>query len=85
MRYMVIESFKSGKTDAVYERFRQKGRMLPDGLEYIDSWLTADRTTCFQLMATDDPALFEAWIAEWDDLTDFEVVELMDPARQAAQ
>lgn len=78
MQYMVIETFKPGKTDEVYARFEAKGRMLPVGLEYVNSWLTADRSVCYQLMATEDPSLFETWIARWSDLTEFEVIALIE-------
>lgn len=75
--YMVIEHLGEN-TDAVYARFRADGRMLPAGLEYIDSWLTADRRRCFQLMATADPALLDVWFARWSDLVRFEVHALGD-------
>jgi len=78
MTYMVIESFKPGMTDAVYARFEAQGRMLPPGLHYLDSWLSADRSRCFQLMETDDAQLFSQWTAQWDDLTDFEIVPLIE-------
>jgi hypothetical protein len=76
MKYMVVETFASGCRELVYERFRQKGRMLPDGLCYIDSWLERDGDRCFQLMQTDCPALFETWINQWKDLVSFEIIEL---------
>ncbi len=82
-KYMVIESFKPGRVDAIYNRFDEKGRMLPDGLMYIDSWLSSDRTCCYQLMETDNYNLFEIWIAKWDDLTDFEIIELIDSPTKA--
>jgi hypothetical protein len=83
MLYMVIERF-SGSPDAVYDRALAKGRMLPDGLEYLDSWVEADRRCrCFQLMRTEDPALFETWIANWSDLADFEVVAVISSAEAA--
>jgi hypothetical protein len=78
MRYMVIESFKQGASP-VYARAAERGRMLPPGLEYLDSWVDErglDR--CFQLMETDDPRLFDEWIAAWSDLADFEVVPVVD-------
>ena len=85
MKYMVIERFKPGLTDSVYERFRGKGRMLPEGLSYIDSWLALDRTTCFQLMATDRYELFAEWISRWQDLVDFEIVPVQDsPSKTGA-
>lgn len=78
MKYMVIETFKPGMTDQVYERFRAKGRMLPLGLVYIDSWLSRDRTRCFQLMAADRPEVLDAWMGKWQDLVDFEVVPVQN-------
>ena len=74
--YMVIERFKAGSSAAVYERFHAKGRMLPPGLRYHDSWLRADDAVCYQLMETDDPKSFDTWIARWDDIVEFEVQEL---------
>lgn len=76
MRYMVIESFRPGSKALVYERFWEKGRMLPAGLHYIDSWLEKDGDRCFQLMETDAPALFDEWTAAWSDLVLFEIIEL---------
>jgi hypothetical protein len=75
---MVIETFRLGGPDAVYARLAERGRMLPDGLAYVDSWLDASGARCFQLMETADPALFAPWIAAWDDLVAFEVVPLRD-------
>ena len=79
MKYIVVETFRPGCKAQVYERFRQKGRMLPGGLRYIDSWLEKDGVRCFQLMETDAPELFEKWIASWSDLVSFEVIELEKP------
>ena len=75
----MVETFRPGCKALVYERFRQKGRMLPDGLRYIDSWLEKDGDRCFQLMETDAPGLFEEWMAAWSDLVSFEVIELEKP------
>ncbi|WP_299843714.1 DUF3303 family protein [uncultured Roseovarius sp.] len=77
-RYMVIERFKTGSSAAVYQRFDEMGRMLPSGLSYLDSWLSASDDACYQLMATDTPETFDKWIARWDDLVDFEVIELKE-------
>ncbi|MBF9033494.1 DUF3303 domain-containing protein [Rhodobacterales bacterium HKCCE2091] len=74
-RYMVIERFTDGP-GPVYDRFHAMGRMLPEGLAYLDSWLTADGRSCYQLMETEAPALFADWTARWDDLATFEIVEL---------
>jgi hypothetical protein len=75
-QYMVIESFFPGCKDRIYERFHQKGRMLPDGLAYVNSWLAKDGDRCFQLMETDDPSLFQEWFKHWKDLVAMEFVEL---------
>ena len=82
MTYMVIERFRPGKGEAVYRRFREQGRMLPQGLVYFDSWLAQDRTQCFQLMETESPQLFEEWFARWNDLIEFEVVPVEDSPTQ---
>lgn len=75
-QFMVIESFLPGCKEAVYERFNTKGRMLPDGLVYLNSWLEKDGDRCFQLMETDDPSLFDRWLERWNDLISIEVVEI---------
>ena len=75
-RYMVIEHFAAGAKDKIYERFSEKGRMLPDGLVYIDSWLEKEGDRCFQLMETNDPSLFNRWTENWSDLVRFEIIEL---------
>jgi len=76
MKYMVIETFNDGSKNAVYDRFLEKGRMLPNGLHFIDSWLEESGNRCFQLMETDDKSLFEVWINSWSDLVEFEVIAL---------
>ena len=76
---MVIEDFIQGARP-VYERVEAKGRMLPPGLLYLDSWIDEALQRCFQLMETDDPSLLDAWMAQWSDLVKFEVVPLIGPA-----
>jgi len=76
--YMVVEHFGDGKVDEIYERFHQKGRMLPEGLHYVDSWLALDGLRCFQLMKTADIALFDEWEKHWSDLASFDIVEIRD-------
>ena len=78
---MVIERFLPGCKDKVYERFHQKGRMLPQGLTYLNSWLEKDGDRCFQLMETDDPSLFQVWFEHWKDLVAIEIVELGEKPR----
>ncbi len=71
--YMVIEHFKNKDAVPVYRRFREKGRMAPDGLAYLSSWVDDKLERCYQLMETDDRSLLDQWIANWSDLVDFEV------------
>lgn len=75
MTIMVIERFRHGP-GPVRERFLSKGRLLPEGVEFVVSWITADGQGCFQLMETPDLASLDPWIANWRDLVDFEVVEI---------
>jgi hypothetical protein len=81
--YMVVERFKDGRAREVYERFRAQGRLAPEGLEYIDSWVSSDVRRCYQLMRTDDARLLEQWAAQWQDLVDFEFVPVIT-GREAA-
>ena len=83
---MVIERFAKGP-GPVYERAAAKGRMLPDGLRYIDSWIVDDDALdrCFQLMETDDPSLFDEWHGHWRDLGDIEVIPVIKSAEAAAR
>jgi len=83
MLYMVIEQFKNAA--AIYRRFRQKGRMMPDGLHYVSSWIDHDLKVCYQLMQTDDFALFERWTRNWDDLMEFKIVPVRTSAEVAEQ
>jgi hypothetical protein len=83
--FMVVEHYIEGP-GPVYARFAERGRMLPAGLRYVDSWVVAPaRDVCFQLMEADDPGLFDAWIARWGDLVRFEIHEVMDSAEAAAR
>jgi hypothetical protein len=84
MLYMVVEHYLRGP-QPVYERAAQRGRMLPPGLRYLDSWVDERLDRCFQLMEAEDPAVFEAWIAEWSDLAEFEVVPVVSSAEAAAR
>jgi Protein of unknown function (DUF3303) len=81
---MVIETFTQGARP-VYERARDRGRVLPEGLRYVDSWVETGLARCFQLMETDDPSLFERWTSQWDDLAEFEIVPVLASAEAAAR
>ena len=84
MLFMVIERFKNHDAVPVYERYREKGRMMPDGLKYIDSWVERDLGRCFQLMECDDPQLLRQWTSHWQDLVDFEIASVIT-SKEAAE
>ena len=71
---MVIETCRGQDAKAVYRRFKEKGRMMPEGLGFVASYVTADLGRCFQVMECDDVTLLQRWVAEWSDLVDFEIV-----------
>jgi hypothetical protein len=77
MLFMIIERFKNGDAVPVYQRYQDRGRLVPDGLRYVSSWVDTKMQRCYQVMETDDPALIEQWTANWADLTDFEVVPVI--------
>ena len=79
MLYMVIERFKDAPS--IYRRLREKGRIMPEGLEYVSSWIDVDLKTCWQLMRTDNESLLQAWTDNWKDLMDFKIV----PVRTSAE
>ena len=81
---MVVERFTQGALP-VYERASEKGRMLPPGLTYVDSWVDERLDRCFQLMETDDATLFDGWTAAWVDLADFEIVPVLSSAEASAR
>ena len=80
MLFMVIECFREENIIKVGERFRQKGRMLPEGVVYQDSWMEASGTRCFQIMRAENRQLIDEWIARWNDLVEFEVVPVQTSA-----
>ena len=81
---MVVESFRGGDARPVYRRFRDRGRLAPEGLRYVASWVTEDMTQCYQVMECDDRALLDAWIAQWADIVDFDVVPVRTSAEAVA-
>ncbi len=76
MLFMVIEHFDQARVKEIYTRFHEKGRMIPDGLTYVDSWISADFARCFQVMQCDDVTKLQEWVLEWGDLARFEIVPL---------
>jgi hypothetical protein len=84
MLFMIIEHFKGGDPIPVYRRFRDRGRMAPEDVRYVNSWVTSDLTRCYQVMESPDRARLDEWLQRWDDLVDFDVVPVItSPDAQA--
>jgi hypothetical protein len=81
---MIIESFRDGDAAPVYRRLRERGRLVPEGLSYVASWVTSDMTRCFQVMECSNRALLDEWISRWSDLVDFRVVPVIESSEAAA-
>jgi Domain of unknown function (DUF3303) len=80
MLFMVIENFQQGKTSAIGERFKLKGRMLPEGVIYHTSWVDSTGTRCFQVVESERSELLSDWVSRWNDLVDFEIVPVLTSA-----
>ena len=84
MLYMIVENFRRGNPVPVYRRFREHGRLAPEGLRYVGSWVTKDLRRCFQIMECNDSSLLAQWTARWEDLIEFEVIPVVTSAEAAA-
>ncbi len=80
MFYMVIERFHPGKVQDIYKRFDEKGRMMPEGVEYINSWINTDVSICYQVMKSPSEEKLQEWINNWNDIVDFEVIPVTSSA-----
>ena len=84
MLYMIIEHFKNRNPVPVYRRFRDHGRLAPEGLQYVSSWVDEELERCFQLMETDDRKLLDEWIVNWSDIVEFEIFPVIS-SKEAAE
>jgi len=84
MLYMIVEHFRSGDAVPVYRRFRDQGRLAPEGLRHVASWVTDDFQRCFQIMECENRQLLAQWTALWEDLIDFEIIPVVTSAQAAA-
>jgi hypothetical protein len=84
MLFMIVEHFRPGQASAIYARFREKGRMAPEGVTYIASWVDFEFRRCFQVMEAPDEKALQTWTANWNDLIDFEIVPVRTSAEAAA-
>ena len=77
MLFMIVEHFRNGDPAPVYARFREHGRLAPEGLKYVASWVTSDLKHCYQVMECEDRGLLDQWMAAWSDLVEFEVIPVV--------
>lgn len=84
MLFIVVERFRGGDPIPVYRRFRDAGRLAPEGLRYVGSWVAVDLTRCYQIMECDDRGLLDVWLEKWSDIVDFEVIPALTSADAAA-
>lgn len=84
MQFMVVERFRDQDSKAIYRRLRKSGRMMPEGLRFVSSFVAADFSRCFQLMECEDVTLLQRWVAEWSDLMEFEIVPVVAGKETAA-
>lgn len=85
MLFLIIERFRNGDPVPVYRRFRERGRLAPEGLNYVNSWVTPDLTTCYQVMECDDRAMLDQWLANWSDIVEFEVLPVITSPEAASR
>ena len=83
--FHVTETFRSGDPGPVYRRFRTSGRMIPEGVGYVASWVTDDLTRCFQVMEAESRDALDVWIERWADLIEFEVVPVITSDQAASR
>src|SRR5262245_40670462 len=84
MLFMVVERFAAGRVAEGCRTGGERGRMLPEGLIYVDSWVAAGLDVCFQLMECEDPALFQEWVVQWGDLATVEIVPVVQSSVTSA-
>jgi len=84
MLYMVIERFRPGRAPDVYRRFRDQGRLAPESVRYVSSWVDLPFQRCFQVMEAENEALLREWTSHWEDLVDFEIIPVRTSAEAAA-
>ncbi len=81
--FLVIETYKRGKTAAIYERFSKKGRMMPQKVEYVDSWVEENLQKCYQVMKSESLDTLLEWVKHWKDLVDFEIIPVLTSTEAA--
>ena len=84
MHFVIVERFRGGDPVPVYRRYRDRGRLAPEGLRYVNSWVSSDLTACYQVMECEDRRLLDQWIANWSDIVEFEIIPAITSAEAAA-
>ncbi len=84
MLFMIVEHFRPGQAPAIYRRFRDCGRMMPEGVKYVSSWIDLDFGRCFQVMEAEHENDLKGWTSKWEDLMDFEIIPVQ-PSAEAVE
>ncbi len=80
MLYLIIETYHNGKVKTLYQRFAEKGRMMPEGVNYINSWIDESIEVCYQIMESDSLEKLQEWVGHWNDLADFQIIPVLTSA-----
>ncbi|HVZ98636.1 MAG TPA: DUF3303 family protein [Chitinophagaceae bacterium] len=80
MTFMIIEIFREGKIKELYQRFSEKGRQLPAGVTYVNSWIDENVTTCYQVMESDAADKIKEWTLLWEDVANFTIIPVISSA-----
>ncbi len=83
MLFMVVETFRGQNAEPAYKRIREEGRVLPEGLSFLSSWVTADLSRCFQVMEAEEVTQLQAWAAHWSDLVELEIIPVVPGSETA--
>ncbi|HEY5826486.1 MAG TPA: DUF3303 family protein [Cyclobacteriaceae bacterium] len=85
MHFLIIEKFRAGKMKILYQRYDEKGRMMPEGVNFVSSWINEDVTICYQVMESESLEKLKEWINNWNDLADFEIIPVITSAQAKAK
>ena len=77
MTYLIIERFYPEKVKALYQRFEAEGRLLPDGVQYLNSWIDEKIETCYQLMESDTQEKLLEWVSRWSEFATFDIIPVI--------
>ena len=80
---MIVEHFRNNDPIPGYRRFREQGRLAPEGLHYVSSWVDERLECCFQVMETADRSLLDQWTLKWSDIVEFDIYPVITSSEAA--